>query len=112
MQDKNNEKTASIQMQTSKHVPIDEVIFNREECKNELHTILENYFSCDNRFLILQSQIESIISYAESEESNKDEIITKLDLHLINLKLIIGLETFARPLFDKSHLNYLPNGKF
>ncbi len=112
MQDKNNEKTAYRQMQPCNCVPQDKVIYEREKCRDGLYTTLENYFSDQSRFLILQSDMESIISYADSQEAKTEEIVTKLELFQSNLKLLVGLETFARPLFDKSHKNFLPNGRF
>jgi hypothetical protein len=113
MVDKDNQNAASIKMQPSKHVPIDEVIFNREDCKSKMHDALDNHFSKSDRHLQIQNQLELLICYVEYNPTfDRDELATKLSLCLDNIKLLSTLEVDARPLFDKSHLNYLPNGKF
>ena len=112
MSDKFNENAAINQEQPCNCVPQEDVIYSRAECRNGLYTTLANHFTGSDRYLILQSQVESMISYGNEDNSNMYEMVVKLELFNKNLKLIMGLEEHARPLFDKSHKNYLPNGRF
>jgi hypothetical protein len=113
MQDKNNEKAAHIKMQPYTSVPQDEIIYEREQCKSRTHDALANHFSKEDRHLQIQNQLELLVCYVEySPTFDRDEFAVKLSLCLDNIKLLATLEIDARPLFDKSHLNHLPNGKF